>query len=312
MALSCGFFNSISGDRVYNADQLSSMFEGLITDGVYEDVGDAMAVKAYDGMIVQVGTGRALLRAKWVKNDAPVDVELNSAHALLNRYTAVVLRLDVNSREITIEQIDGTAASNPSKPAILRTSQYFDLLLAYIYVGAGVTAISQSAIEDQRANTTYCGWVTGIIEQVDTSELFLQWQTAYEEFYNTFTTAFEEWFADLTQKLQVNTYITQYEKHVELDTGDSRDIPLNGYAIEGGEVYLIYFNGLEAEQNTDWTINTSGGVPTIHVNMGGTGIQTVDIKILKSKIGDPVLYPMVSVVGTINSRSTIETTATIE
>jgi len=296
MALSCGFFNSVSGDRVYNADQLSSMFEGLITDGVYESVGDAMAVTASSGMIVQVGTGRALLRAKWVRNDAPVDVELNSAHALLNRYTAIVLRLDINSRDITIEQIDGTAASNPTKPAIIRNSQYFDLLLAYVYVGASVTAITQSVIEDQRANTTYCGWVTGIITQVDTSQLFLQWQTAYEEFYAQMRSwmtaeqsAFETWFDALTQQLQVNTYIEEYKKTATVNSAASQDITLNmtGYTYDADDIFIVSFNGLAAEPTTDYTLNTSGATPILHVNMTGSASnpQTVEIRILKSKIG---------------------------
>ena len=34
MAVSYGFFNSISGDRSYNADQMSAYFEGLVLDGL--------------------------------------------------------------------------------------------------------------------------------------------------------------------------------------------------------------------------------------------------------------------------------------
>lgn len=312
MALTSGFFNSISGDRTYNADQISSMFEGLISDGIYESVGDAYIVTASSGMVVNVGTGRAMLMSKWVKNTAPIGVTISAAHVLLPRYTAVVLRLDISNREITVTTIDGTAASTPSKPAIVRNNSYYDLLLAYVYVPAGATAISQANIEDQRANTTYCGWVTGIITQVDTSQLFLQWQTAYEEFYETTTAAFEEWFDDLTEKLQVNTYITQYEKHVELAASDSRNITLNDYTVEGGEVYMIYFNGLEAVQGVDWTLSSSGNSPVIHVNMGGTGTQEVDIKILKSKIGDPVMQPSTHVVPSIDSIAPIETLITIE
>ena len=31
---SYGFYNSVNGDRLYNAQQMSELFEGLITDGV--------------------------------------------------------------------------------------------------------------------------------------------------------------------------------------------------------------------------------------------------------------------------------------
>ena len=206
MALTSGFFNSVSGDRTYNADQISSMFEGLISDGIYEDVGDAFQVTADSGMNVLVGTGRAMLNGgKWAKNTAPITVEINAAHVLLPRYTAIVLRLNISDRSVSVETIDGTAASTPTKPAIVRNSTSWDLLLAFVYVAAGATSITQANIEDQRANTTYCGWVTGIVEQVDTSTLFLQWQTAYEEMFTQMQAwfvsekaAFDDWFESLT------------------------------------------------------------------------------------------------------------------
>lgn len=293
MALSSGFFNSISGDRVYNADQLSQMFEGLISDGIYEDVDDAFVVTAYTGMIVNVGTGRAMVKSKWIKNTAPVAVELTAAHALLPRYTAVVLRLDITGREINIATIDGTASSTPSKPAIVRNESYYDLLLAYIYVGAGVTSITQANIEDQRANTTYCGWVTGIITQVDTSALFLQWQNAYETFYNTETAAFDAWFASLTEQLNVNTFIEQYVKDTSIAYGASKVVScdMTGYTYEQGDIFIVSINGLEAKEGTDYTVSTSGATPTVTFLFTGVSGQSEDVKIriLKSKIGSAEL-----------------------
>ena len=293
MALTSGFFNSISGDRTYNADQISSMFEGLISDGIYESVGDAYIVTASSGMVVNVGTGRAMLMSKWVKNTAPIGVTISAAHVLLPRYTAVVLRLDISNREITVATIDGTAASTPSKPAIVRNNSYYDLLLAYVYVPAGATAISQANIEDQRANTTYCGWVTGIITQVDTSQLFLQWQTAYEDYYDTMTTAFEDWFAALTDQLQVNTFIEEYVKTASIAYGTSKVVSLDmtGYTYETGDIFIVYINGLEAKQGTDYTLNTSGATPTVTFLFTGVSGQSEDVKIrvLKSKIGSAIL-----------------------
>ena len=289
MALTSGFFNSVSGDRVYNADQISSMFEGLISDGIYEDVGDAFQVLAATGMNVTVGTGRAMLNGKWAKNTAAITLTLNDAHALLNRYTAIVLRLDISNRAVSVEMIDGTAASTPTKPAIVRNASYYDLLLAYVYVGTGVTAITQANIEDQRANTIYCGWVTGIIQQVDTSQLFLQWQNAYETFYNTETAAFEAWFESLTQQLNVNTFIEEYVKTASIAYGASKVVScdMTGYTYENGDIVIVYINGLEALEGTDYTVNTSGATPTVTFLFTGVSGQSEDVKIriLKSKIG---------------------------
>ena len=40
MAVTYGFFSSLNSDRLYNADQMSNYFKGLITNGVYESVDD--------------------------------------------------------------------------------------------------------------------------------------------------------------------------------------------------------------------------------------------------------------------------------
>ena len=34
MAVTSGFFNSVNHDRLYDAEQLSSIFDGIIIDGV--------------------------------------------------------------------------------------------------------------------------------------------------------------------------------------------------------------------------------------------------------------------------------------
>lgn len=46
MSVSSGFFNSLNGDRKYNAAQMSAIFDGLIIDGVFASIGTAFAVKA--------------------------------------------------------------------------------------------------------------------------------------------------------------------------------------------------------------------------------------------------------------------------
>ena len=300
MALTSGFFNSVSGDRTYNADQLSSMFEGLVSDGIYESVDDAFVVTASSGMVLNVGTGRAMVNGKWVKNTAPIAVTLNAAHVLLNRYTAIVLRLDISGRDITVEMIDGEAASSPTKPSIVRNGSYYDLLLAYVYVGAGVTSISQANIEDQRANTTYCGWVTGIITQVDTSTLFLQWQNAYETFYaqmlawmTSEQSAFDTWYAALTQQLNINTFIESYVKTASIAYGASKVVSLDmtGYTYEQGDIITASINGLEAKLGTDYTVDTSGATPTVTFLFTGVSGQSEDvsIRVFKSKIGSAEL-----------------------
>lgn len=285
MAVTYGFFNSINGDRVYNADQMSQYFDGLITNGVYESVGGALQVLAGTGLSVNVQTGRAVINCKWIRNDAVLTLPITQAHSVLNRYTAVILRLDVSGRLVEITTKDGTPASTPTKPAMETSSTVVELCLAYVYVAAGATSISQADITDTRPSSL-CGWVTGLIQQVDTSQLFLQWQTAYQEYYDDMTAQFDAWFAALTQQLNVNTYVDKYEKRTVLQSGASNIIPMDmtGYTYDSDDIISVFINGLLGASGIDYTLDTSGSTPTIQPNATAAGTE-VQIIVYKSRIG---------------------------
>ena len=285
MAVTYGFFNSLNHDRVYNADQMSEYFKGLITNGVYESVDEAMQVLATTGMTVRVGRGRAIIDCKWINLDTVEDITLVSSHVTLNRYTAICVHLDIANRLMEIVAINGANASDPVRPTPTDTATDKYLVLAYVYVGAGVTTITQANITDTRANTNICGWVTGLIEQVDTSTLFLQWQTAYEDYYSRMQAGFDEWFSSLTEELNVNTYLKAYKKRVVL-AGTSTAIPLDmtGYTYEASDIIEVYINGLYADEGYDYTLDTSGSQTTVTPVATASG-TVVSISVKKSKIG---------------------------
>lgn len=194
--LTSGFFNSVNGDRKYNADDMSSIFEGLITDGVYEAVGNKLVVEVNSGMNIQVNTGRGWFGGRWVKNNAILVLPISTADAVLNRYDAVVIKVDNSegARSVTAYIKRGTPASSPAKPTMTRTDTVKEYCLAYVYVKAGATAITAANIEDTRGITELCGWVTGLIDQLDSTTLF-----------NQFTAIFNEWFNGLADSLNENT-----------------------------------------------------------------------------------------------------------
>ena len=291
MSITCGFFNSMDGDRLYTADQMSTYFKGLIGQGVFENVGGALQVVASDGFSVDVKTGRAIIGdvLKWMENDAVYNLTITPAHVTLNRYTAVVIQCDLNGRDITITTKDGSYATNPTKPPINDVAGIKELCLAYIYVKAGATTITQSVIQDTRSDNSVCGWITGLIDQVDTSTLFDQWTAAYteniaemESWEQTQKTAFESWLSTLTEQLTVGAYIQQYKKVVTLSSGDSRIIPLNmsGYTKEETDIFLIYINGLKAIETVDYSISGTN----LTVNCDGSD-DVIEIIVLKSVLG---------------------------
>ena len=94
MGLTSGFFNSLNGDRKYNAEQLSSIFDGVITDGVYASIGSAFMVNATTGNAITVGTGRAWINHVWVSNDTILPITASESDVTKNRYDAVVIEAD--------------------------------------------------------------------------------------------------------------------------------------------------------------------------------------------------------------------------
>lgn len=284
MAITYGFFNSLNHDRTYNAAQITEYFDGLVSDGVYESVGGAMQVQAATGMNVDIQTGRAIIDCRWIRNDAVLTMPITASHVTLARYTAIMVRLDYSARTISIIAVDGTPATSPTKPEPTQTASVKDLVLAYLYIPAGATTIPQANIQDQRG-TSLCGWVTGLIKQVDTSTLFAQWQDACQTFYDTMKAGFDAWFETLTGKLSIDTYVQQYRKDTTLD-GSTNVVPLDmtNYAWESSDIIHVYINGLMAVPDTDYTLDTTDTTPTVTTVATASG-TAVTITVLKSRVG---------------------------
>ena len=272
-----GFFNSVDGDRRYTADQMSNYFKGLISDGVYEGLGSAMVVTAGDSMTVNVGTGRAIIDCKWINLDGVEILDISPASPTQARYTAVVVRLDLTNRTISLMTKDGEPAASPEYPEITSTDLIKELCLAMVYVPANAVSILQTNIVDKRG-TDLCLWVTGLIQQLDTSTLFLQWQAAFEEFFEA-----------LTGRLQVNTYIQEYHKSATLDgSATTVTLDMTGYTYADTDIIRIHINGLLAKEGTDYSITVVSGVARLSGLPAVSGTE-VDIDVLKSKIGMQVV-----------------------
>jgi len=150
MAVSSGFFNSVSHDRQYNASHFGEFFDGIINDGVFTTVGDQFAVTPGTGMNVNVAAGKGWFKGTYILNDAPIVLSINAADPILRRIDAVVLDINTDSqvRRNTIIVVTGTAGSNPDKPTLIDTQRHKQYPLAYITVPAGSTEISSQNIED--------------------------------------------------------------------------------------------------------------------------------------------------------------------
>ena len=95
MALNYGYFNSVGGDRKYDAETMSSYFSGIISKGVLQNYANKFQVLAGSGMTVRVSTGKAYFtNGQWVENDAIINLTLDISSSLLSRIDRIVLRRD--------------------------------------------------------------------------------------------------------------------------------------------------------------------------------------------------------------------------
>lgn len=203
MAVTSGFYNSLSGDRKYDAIQLGEIFDGVITDGVFETFGGAMLVTASGtGMIINIADGRAWFNHCWVKNDSIFVLELDQSELVLDRIDAVVVEIDSSLavRNGTIKLIKGTPASVPLKPEMVHTDEVNQYALAYITIPSGSTEITQSQIENA-VGLTETPFVTGVLETLDISTLVAQWANDLSDMLTADQLEFMAWFNEMKDQL---------------------------------------------------------------------------------------------------------------
>ena len=206
MSFSFGFYNALNHDRLYDAIQVSEIFDGLIRDGVYSTIGDHYVVKASENENeVIVGSGRAWFDHTWNKNDADLPIAAPLPDLLMKRYDALVIDINANvsSRTNQITWVEGVPSLNtPVKPTLTNTTDHHQYPLCYILRTANNNTIIQDDIENT-IGTDECPFVTGILQQVSISDLLLQWTSQFATFMNTHETTAStwenEWEASMTQ-----------------------------------------------------------------------------------------------------------------
>ena len=103
------------------------------------------------GMNVKVYAGQAMVRGHYYLSDALNTLTITTANATNPRIDAVVLELDPVANTIVQKVVAGTPASTPVAPTLTQTdSGTYQLLLAYVAVGAAVSSISAANVTDAR------------------------------------------------------------------------------------------------------------------------------------------------------------------
>lgn len=195
----CGFFDAnLVGeeyDRVYLAAQFAAYFASFIGNGVYAEHSNQLQVVAMPTPQMQVGVekGQGWINGYWYENTDTMYLPIEVADGVLNRIDSIVLRLGFAERNMWLMVKKGTPAVNPIAPEVTRTADYYDLQLATVSIPASSIRITQAQIQDTRMNQDVCGWVTGVVKQLDTTTLFNQFEAYFQEFKENNQADYEEW-----------------------------------------------------------------------------------------------------------------------
>lgn len=235
MAYHSGFFDAVDQgggnyDRVYSASDFAHYFSLFVGDGVFLKPSTSLQVtaKASPGMAVTVNPGSGWIKGYYltIPTGESETLTIPTAHASLPRIDSVIMGLDFTNRQIRLYVKSGTAAASPSPATLTRTSSLHELELAQVTVAAGVISVTQANIKDMRYDVNRCGLVKGLIDQIDATAFFNQYQAQ-----------FNTWFENLQTNLNddaagfLYNQVTQIQE--EVDDLKYNDQHLNMKMVEG-------------------------------------------------------------------------------
>ena len=286
-----GFFNAVEGDRTYFADDMNKPYKKIVCNGVFATPAgtpsEDFQVYSVNGLVLGVKPGNALVKYHWMETNTITSITIPANAGLTTREDGVFLQIDDETRTGNIVYRTGVT-----------TPEDGELMIAKVTVPAGVTSITQSAITDMRG-TSVCRWVTGLIDQVDTSVLFEQYNSAFREQFEAYqqqiaqniAEAQNEWseaLAELSDELTVSTNIVTFKSFYVVSVDETSTIPIQIESYDSTRDQLfVYINGLCAPSDF-YSISGENIVLTNTLNAGDTVLFVCFKAFLNGNIGSAV------------------------
>lgn len=307
MAIRSGFFNSVNGDRKYDAKRFAEYFAAFIGNGVFPNPSTNLQAMTNDDMTITIKPGKAWINGYILINDDDYIIGIEPADGVLNRIDRVVARYDVVDREIRIGVKKGTFASDPIAQELQRDADAYELCIADVKVSAGAIKVTQADVTDLRLNKELCGIVHGIVEQVDTTTLFNQ---------------YVGWYQNTTGQAEID--ITIMKQQFEQDFNTWFETVQNTLGEDAAGNLLILINGtrddLESHkaENVQQFENLENTLNNIRTNDIQTRREVLDIKLKldemkivdylnKTGIGFYDLFTSTENIDTANTTATVDT-----
>lgn len=274
-SVDCGFFNAVNGDRTYTANDMNKPYSRIVANGVFATnqgtpSSDLQVTSAGNGMNITVQSGQGIFASKWFENPSAIIITVPSNNQLNPRMDSVIAQVDerTSGRIGSIVYRTGTPATPATPPSINQTANVTEYRLANIYVASGANTINNDAITDLRGSSS-CPWVTSLIQQVDTSTLWNQFNAAYQTQYDNYDAQYNEYVSEqreawedflqtLTSELTVTTNVAMFES-TYVATGTVTNIPINIPSYnKDTDVLQVFINGLFAAEGQKYTLNSDG------------------------------------------------------
>lgn len=245
MAIDSYFFNAVQNngkfDRVYNAEDVTSYLDKIVGNGVFPTPTNQLQVVAKSGMDVIVKAGQGWINGHKINNTADYPLTIPNSDVVMDRVDNIVFYVDLSARQMGIEVVKGKPAINPVAPTLRRDDIRFEMCLAQISVDKGINTVTNVNIKDTRPDNSLCGWTKGLIDQIESKNLFQQ----YDQL-------FYDWFNEVKDDLVKATLIRSYTGTYKTLQRDEKTFNVKQYVPQfafGLDILEVRINGLTLRQD---------------------------------------------------------------
>lgn len=285
MAIKSYFFNAVldgsTYDRTYTANDFTSYLKELVSNGVFINQSDNLQVLASSGLKAIVKAGSGWIAGHKIDNTADYVVNFDTSNVLLDRIDRVIFYTDSVERVMGITVLKGVPATTPVAPTLTRNETRYEMCLANVRINKQATSITNANITDTRHDRTVCGVVKGLIEEIDTTSIF-----------NQYNDAFNSWFNNVKTELSTSTLLRKYESTYNTIIPNESQFDVLSHIANFNynlDILDVYVNG-QRLNITEYTIN--GSIITLS--------KALDI------VGTPITFVVYKSVDGANAETLIE------
>lgn len=305
-------------DRAETSDLFALLFASLVSDGVLALPATCLQVKAVGaGLNISIEPGFGMVKGHFCYNEEIKYLSIETAPQKYSRIDRVIMRCNYLDRMVEIVIKTGVEAANPTAPPLLRPAagDYYELCLANIRLSPKQKIITQSNITDTRPNSAVCGYITQLIDHLDTAVFFDQFEQFYKEFVDKSNLSFEQfmqmtkdYYDELTERGEekynlFNTNIITYIDSLK-DKGNSDLAILTQQLLDFRNLheaaFLEWFDKIKGQLGTDAAGNLQNEIDrlTIRINdlsemlytgMVATNLKTSDNDVILDDTGANIL-----------------------